>query len=69
MDRTVDVANLATPAGIPLADLSIPGLFMQADIVVKIVIIALLLASVWVWAIVFEKVTSIRKANKAADVF
>jgi biopolymer transport protein TolQ len=69
VDRTVDAANLATPGGIPLADLSIPGLFMQSDIVVKIVIIGLLFASVWVWAIVFEKVTSIRSANRAADGF
>lgn len=52
-----------------MGDLSIPGLFMQADIVVKIVIIALLLASVWVWAIVFEKVTSLRRAGAAADAF
>src|SRR5512140_223415 len=31
--------------------------------------IALLLASVWVWAIVFEKVTSRRRVNRAADGF
>jgi biopolymer transport protein TolQ len=52
-----------------MGDISIPGLFMQADIVVKLVIILLLLASVWVWAIVFEKVTSLRRANRAADAF
>jgi biopolymer transport protein TolQ len=52
-----------------MGDVSIPGLFMQADIVVKLVIILLLLASVWVWAIVFEKVTSLRRVNKAADAF
>ncbi len=33
-------------------------LFLQADWVVKLVMVGLLLASVWVWAIVFEKVTS-----------
>ncbi len=65
MDRTVDAVNLAAPAG----DLSILGLFLQADIVVKIVMLALLLASVWVWAIVFEKTTSLRRAQKAADGF
>ncbi len=65
MDNAVDASNLAA-AG---ADLSIPGLFMQADIVVKLVIVALLFASIWVWAIVFEKVSSIRKASKAADAF
>ena len=50
-------------------DLSLWGLFIQADWVVKLVMLGLLLASVWVWAIVFEKVTSIRRANKAADAF
>ena len=65
MDRTDDAVNLAAPTG----DLSILGLFLQADIVVKIVMLALLLASVWVWAIVFEKTTSLRRAQKAADGF
>ena len=66
MDRAVDATNLGAAA---MGDISIPGLFMQADIVVKLVIILLLLASVWVWAIVFEKVTSLRRVNKAADAF
>jgi biopolymer transport protein TolQ len=61
----VDATNL----GAVVSDLSIPGLFMQADIVVKIVIIGLLLASVWVWAIVFEKVMTLRRAANAADLF
>src|SRR5690349_11104330 len=50
-------------------DLSLWGLFLQADWVVKLVMLGLLLASVWVWAIVFEKVTSIRRANREADAF
>jgi biopolymer transport protein TolQ len=50
-------------------DLSIPTLFLQSDIVVKIVILLLLFASVWVWAIVFEKLASLRRANRQADAF
>ena len=50
-------------------DLTIWGLFLQADWVVKGVMILLVLASIWVWAIVFEKVTALRRANKAADGF
>ncbi len=65
MDRAVDAASLGAAAG----DLSLWGLFMQADIVVKLVMIGLLAASVWVWAIVFEKWSSIRRVNKAADGF
>lgn len=66
MDRAVDAVNLGTAAA---GDLSLWGLFVQADIVVKIVMIGLLAASVWVWAIVFEKTTSLRRANKEADSF
>jgi biopolymer transport protein TolQ len=65
VDPTVQAANLAAAGG----DLTIWSLFIQADIVVKLVMIALLLASVWVWAIVFEKVTSLRRVNRAADGF
>jgi biopolymer transport protein TolQ len=52
-----------------VGDLSILSLFLQADIVVKIVIALLLLASIWVWAIVFEKYASLRRANRQADAF
>ncbi|MCW3477414.1 protein TolQ [Limobrevibacterium gyesilva] len=65
MDRAVDAVNLGAAAG----DLSLWGLFMQADIVVKLVMFMLIAASVWVWAIVFEKVTSLRRANRSADAF
>ena len=39
----------------PHADLSIWALFMQADLVVKTVMIGLLGASVWCWAIIVDK--------------
>ena len=65
MDR--DVA--ATSLGGLAHDLSLWGLFVQADWVVKAVMIGLLLASVWVWAIIFEKLTSLRRANRQADSF
>jgi biopolymer transport protein TolQ len=66
VDRAVDAANLGAAN---LGDLSLWSLFMQADIVVKLVMVALILASVWVWAIVFEKSTSLRRANRSADAF
>ena len=50
-------------------DLSLWGLFLQADWLVKSVMLGLLIASIWVWAIVFDKVTSLRRANKSADAF
>ena len=65
MDRAVDAVNLGAAGG----DLSLWSLFVQADIVVKIVMLGLLAASVWVWAVVFEKWSSLRKVNKEADSF
>ena len=62
--NTVDAANLAAQG-----DLSLLGLFIQADWVVKGVIILLLAASVWVWAIIIEKSLTLRRANRAADAF
>ena len=66
MDQTVNAVNLGAAAA---GDLSLWGLFIQADIVVKIVMMGLLFASVWVWAIMFEKSFSLRRANRAADQF
>ncbi len=70
MDRAVDAVNQgAATLGAAAGDLSLWGLFLQADIVVKLVMVGLLAASVWVWAVVFEKWSSLRKANKDADGF
>jgi biopolymer transport protein TolQ len=65
LDQTVDTAALAAPS----ASLSLWGLFLQADVVVKLVMLILLLASVWVWAIIIEKSFSIRRVNREANVF
>ena len=65
MDRAVDAVTLGTAGG----DLSLWGLFIEADIVVKLVMLGLLAASVWVWAVVFEKWTSLRRVNRDADTF
>ncbi len=65
MDRAVDAVSL----GATTSDLSLWGLFLEADILVKIVMVGLLAASVWVWAVVFEKWSSLRKVNKDANGF
>ncbi len=65
MDRAVQAANLAGAGG----DLTVWALFMQADIVVKLVMLLLIAASIWVWAIVFEKWTTLRRVNREADGF
>jgi len=50
-------------------DFSLLSLFIRADWIVKSVMIMLALASVWCWAIIFEKMMSIRRLNKQADAF
>jgi biopolymer transport protein TolQ len=50
-------------------DVSMLALFLHADIIVKLVMFCLLLASVWCWAIIFEKVFRLRKLFGRADAF
>ena len=64
--------ELAPPAGTaPLmaSDLSIWGLFWSAHPVVKIVMVGLLAASVWVWAIAIDKTLLYMRTKKAMDRF
>jgi len=65
----VDSNVTAQALGAAARDLSLWGLFIQADWVVKAVMIGLLVASVWVWAIIFDKITTLRRVNRAADAF
>ena len=50
-------------------DLSILGLFVQADIIVQIVMVLLIFASFWCWAIIFEKILRFRRLQGQADQF
>ena len=45
------------------------ALFMQADLVVKAVMIGLLLASIWSWAIIFERSRRLRQIDEEAAGF
>ena len=51
------------------ADYSLLSLFWQAHIVVKLVMIGLVGASVWTWAIVFEKYVLLSRTRRATDRF
>ncbi|HET7715404.1 MAG TPA: protein TolQ [Bauldia sp.] len=57
------------PLVAPAADLSLIALFLQADIVVKAVIIGLLLASIWSWAIIVDKSILYSNMRKQMDRF
>ena len=62
-----DVAQTALP--LTSSDLSIFTLFWQAHWIVKIVMVGLLVASIWVWAIVVEKTILYARTRKAMDGF
>jgi biopolymer transport protein TolQ len=49
--------------------LSAWALFMQADLVVKAVMFGLIFASLWSWAIIFDKVIRLRSLSRQAEDF
>jgi len=67
MEQTAVVS--AAIAGSVANDLSIWGLFLQADIIVKLVMVVLVLASFWCWTIIFEKIIRFRRLWSQADEF
>jgi biopolymer transport protein TolQ len=66
MDTTL--INAAALGG-AAQDFSVWAMFMNADLVVKSVMILLLAASVWSWAIIFEKTVTLKRLNQRADQF
>ena len=62
----IDAAVLAGSSSI---DLSILSLILRADIIVKIVLVILLAASIWSWAIIFDKVRKLRQVRASAERF
>jgi biopolymer transport protein TolQ len=56
-------------AGMATHDFSMWGLFMQADLIVKSVMMMLFGLSIWCWAIIIEKFVRLRRLNGAASKF
>jgi len=59
----------SVPGVPPGQELSVINLFLQADTIVKIVMILLLLASFWTWAIIFDKALRLRRLRNQAKQF
>ena len=68
MDQTL-VEATALAGSLENVNLSVWSLFLQATLIVKIVIVALILASLWTWAIIIEKVWRMRRLDRAATAF
>lgn len=56
-------------AAAPHSGVSFVELFLLASPVVQIVMVGLLLASIWSWAIIIEKIFAFRRARQEADRF
>lgn len=66
MDTTIQAAQLA---GTVHHDMSIWGLFWQADLIIKSVMLVLGAASIWSWAIIIDKWMSFRSAQGQSNKF
>ncbi|MEN3974817.1 protein TolQ [Emcibacter sp. SYSU 3D8] len=64
-----EITQAALEGTAPAHDLSIIGLILHADIIVQAVLLLLLLASLWSWAIIFDKIGRYRKVSAEADTF
>ena len=62
---TLEQATIQTHS----VDMSMIGLFLAADPVVKFVMFLLVAASVWGWAIIFSKIALFRKQRKTIAEF
>lgn len=66
MATPADITEIALAAP---SDISLLGLFLEAHIVVKVVMLGLLLASVWSWAIMVDKTILYSRTKKQLDRF
>ncbi|MDR3460804.1 MAG: protein TolQ [Beijerinckiaceae bacterium] len=62
-----DVAS--SIAATPVAEVTVFGMFLQASLIVKIVMLGLLSASVWSWAIIINKSILFARTQRAMDKF
>ena len=65
--NTVQAAQII--GAVAATDFSVWALFLKADVIVKMVMVFLFLASIWCWAIIVEKILRLRKLNSSAEEF
>jgi biopolymer transport protein TolQ len=64
-----DVSSVPLAGSAVPHDLSIISLFLQADLIVKVVMFLLLAASFWSWAVIFDKLIKVRRLRRDAEHF
>ncbi len=63
------VETIALEGSVGFEPMSIIGLFLEADPIVKLVLMVLIVASFWSWTIIFEKVMRFRRLRSQAEKF
>ena len=72
MQPSVDAINTHVLGAIPVSkssSFSMWELFWNADLIIQLVMVGLLIASIWSWAIIFHKIVKLRRLNNQADQF
>lgn len=64
-----DIAGVTVATQMMTHDLSLWNLFLSADIIVKLIMIGLMLASFWSWTIIFSKAIRIKTLFSSAKKF
>lgn len=67
--REMDRMNPADVAAIPVSEITIFGMFLNASLLVKVIMLGLLFASMWCWAIIINKAILFARTRKAMDRF
>ena len=68
MENSV-IETVTVGESVAALDFSVWALFLRADAIVQGVIVLLLVASIWCWAIIFEKTLWLRRLNAWATAF
>ncbi len=68
-DQLGNISISGEVVGQVAGNLSMFDLFLQAEPLVKIVMLGLIVASVWSWAIIISKVLRVHQINKASNAF
>ena len=66
---TVTTTALQNSSSVKSVDLSFWSLFLQADMIVKLVMIILILSSIYSWSIIFDKWLALKSVHKKTRTF
>jgi len=69
MDPTIPIQTAALAGSHGAHDLSVWGLFLQADLIVKTIMLILMGSSVWSWAIIIDKWMTFKSLDIKANRF